>query len=201
MDHNDRQAIEGLFGKLGQAAQAQPHRDPEAEALIADLIARNPGAAYYLAQTVIMQEQALNAAQEQIEHMQRQPQPQQGGGLFGRLFGGGQPQPARPMAHRPQPAGYGQAPQGYGQAPHGYGQAPQGGSPWNSGRPSGGGGGFMAGAAQTAMGVAGGVLLGNAIGGMFAGPAEAAEAAVDEYMPEEEAAFDDGGYDDGGDEE
>jgi uncharacterized protein len=30
MDHNDRQAIEGLFGKLGQAAQAQPHRDPEA---------------------------------------------------------------------------------------------------------------------------------------------------------------------------
>ncbi len=139
-----------------------------------------------------MQEQALNAAQEQIEHMQRQPQPPQGGGLFGRLFGGGQPQPARPMAHRQQPAGYGQAPQGYG-------QAPQGGSPWNSGRPSGGG--FMAGAAQTTMGVAGGVLLGNAIGGMFAGPAEAAEAAVDEYMPEEDAAFDDGGYDDGGDEE
>ncbi len=28
MDQNDRHAIEGLFGKLGQAAQAQPHRDP-----------------------------------------------------------------------------------------------------------------------------------------------------------------------------
>ncbi len=28
MDHNDRQAIQGLFGKLGQAAQAQPTATP-----------------------------------------------------------------------------------------------------------------------------------------------------------------------------
>ena len=189
MDHNDRQAIEGLFGKLEQAARAQPQRDPEAEALIAGLIARNPGAAYYLAQTVIVQEQALNAAQDQIERMQHQQQPQQGGGLFGRLFGGGQPQP-RPMAPRPQAPAYGNAPQGYG-------QAPQGGSPWNSGRPSGGGG-FMAGAAQTAMGVAGGVLLGNAIGGMFAGDAAASEAPAEEPM-EDDAALDEAEFDDGGD--
>lgn len=196
MDHNDRQAIEGLFHKLGQAAQSQPHRDPEAEALIRDLIARNPGAAYYLAQTVIVQEQALNAAEDHIQQLQHQPQPQQGG-LLGRLFGGGQPQAPRPMAPRPQPAAYGQQP-GYGQAPQGYGQSPQGGSPWNSGRPSGGGG-FMAGAAQTAMGVAGGVLLGNAIGGMFAGDAAASEAPVEEQM-DDEMGYDDGGFDDSGDE-
>lgn len=195
MDHNDRQAIEGLFHKLGQAAQSQPHRDPEAEALIRDLIARNPGAAYYLAQTVIVQEQALNAAQGQIQQLQHQPQPQQGG-LFGRLFGGSQPQAPRTMAPRPQHAAYGQQP-GYGQAPQAYGQAPQGGTPWNSGRPSGGGG-FMAGAAQTAMGVAGGVLLGNAIGGMFAGDAAASEAPAEEPMEDQEG-FDDAGYDDGGD--
>ena len=67
MDQNDRHAIEGLFGKLGQAAQAQPHRDPQAEALIADLMARNPGAAYYLAQTVIMQEQALATDEQQMQ--------------------------------------------------------------------------------------------------------------------------------------
>jgi uncharacterized protein len=171
MDHNDRQAIEGLFGKLSETSRSQPYRDPEAEALIADLIARNPAAAYYLAQTVIVQEQALNAAQAQIEQLQRQPQPQQGGGgLFGRLFGGSQPQTARPMAAHPAQA-YGQHPQ------QGYGA-----SPWNSGRPSGGGG-FMAGAAQTAMGVAGGVLLGNAIGGMFADPAGAAEAAAGSSCP------------------
>ncbi|MCG6112419.1 MAG: DUF2076 domain-containing protein [Paracoccus sp.] len=187
MDHNDRQAIEGLFGKLSQASQAQPHRDPEAEALIASLMARNPGAAYYLAQTVIMQEQALNAAEAQMQQAQRQPEPQ--GGLFGRLFGGSQPQQSRPVAQR--------APQGYGQAPHAPGHA-QASGPWNSGRPSGGG--FMAGAAQTAMGVAGGVLLGNAIGGMFAGPAEASGMEQEPAM-EDEAAFDDGGFDDGGFEE
>ena len=187
MDHNDRQAIEGLFGKLSQASRAQPHRDPKAEALIADLIARNPGAAYYLAQTVIVQEHALNSAQQQIEELeQMQRQPQQGGGMFGRLFGGGQPQPQRPMAPR--------APQGYGQSP----QPGQGAGPWSSGRPAGGGGGFMAGAAQTAMGVAGGVLLGNAIGSMFAGDAAASEPPAEEPM-EEEAGYDEAGFDDGGD--
>lgn len=190
MDHNDRQAIEGLFGKLSQASRAQPHRDPEAEALIADLIARNPGAAYYLAQTVIVQEHALNSAQQQIEeleHMQRQPQPQQGG-MFGRLFGGGQPQPQpqRPMAAR--------VPQGYGQ----QAMPGQGAGPWSGGRPAGGGGGFMAGAAQTAMGVAGGVLLGNAIGSMFAGDAAASEPPAEEPI-EEEAGYDEAGFDEGGD--
>ena len=191
MDHNDRQVIEGLFGKLSQASQAQPQRDPEAEALITDLMARNPGAAYYLAQTVIMQEQALNAAQNQMEQAQRAPEPQ-AGGLFGRLFGGSQQPQARPMAQR--------APQGYGQASQGQAHASQQGSgPWNSGRPSGGGG-FMAGAAQTAMGVAGGVLLGNAIGGMFAGPADASEMEQEPAM-EEDAGFDDPGFDDGGFEE
>lgn len=37
----------------------------------------------------------------------------------------------------------------------------------------------MAGALQTAMGVAGGVLLGNAVAGLFAGEAEAAEAPAE----------------------
>ncbi|MFC0339413.1 DUF2076 domain-containing protein [Paracoccus niistensis] len=186
MDHNDRQAIEGLFGKLSQASRAQPHRDPEAETLIADLIARNPGAAYYLAQTVIVQEHALNSAQQQIQELEQiQRQSPQGGGMFGRLFGGGQPQPQRPMAPR--------APQGYGQPP----QPGQGAGPWSGGRPAGGGG-FMAGAAQTAMGVAGGVLLGNAIGSMFAGDAAASEPSAEEPM-EEEAGYDEAGFDDGGD--
>lgn len=183
MDHNDRQAIEGLFGKLGHAAQSQLQRDPEAEALIADLIARNPGAAYYLAQTVIVQEHALNSAQQQIQHLEQvQSQPQQGGGMFGRLFGGGQPQPQRPMAPR--------ALQGYEQQT----QPGQGAGPWSGGRPAGGGGGFMAGAAQTAMGVAGGVLLGNAIGSMFGGEAAASEPPAEEPM-EDEAGFDEGGDD------
>ena len=57
------------------------------------------------------------------------------------------------------------------------------------------GGGFLAGAAQTAMGVAGGVLLGNAIAGMFGGSeAQAAESAPAETAPAEDAsAADEGG--------
>ena len=39
-----------------------------------------------------------------------------------------------------------------------------------------GGGGFLAGAAQTALGVTGGVLLGTAIAGMMTGGAQAEEA-------------------------
>ena len=75
-----------------------------------------------------------------------------------------------------------------------------------------GGGGFLAGAAQTALGVTGGVLLGNAIAGMLGGhEAKAAEPAADkgtedkddedahEEPQAEEADSDDGGGDDFGD--
>jgi hypothetical protein len=68
-----------------------------------------------------------------------------------------------------------------------------------------GGGGFLAGAAQTAMGVAGGLLLGNALAGLFGGGGEAQaaesapadDAAVDEPGIDE-AQADDGGFDMGG---
>jgi hypothetical protein len=44
------------------------------------------------------------------------------------------------------------------------------------------------------------VLLGNAIGGMFAGDASAAEAPAEEPM-EGDMGYDDAVFDDGGDEE
>lgn len=142
MDHDDRQAISGLFDRLAQVAQQGDARDPEAERYITDLAARQPGAAYYLSQTVLVQEQALNGAQARIEQLQAElAQAQTPGGFLSRLFGGSGAQPASRMQAVQQPAQ----------------------------------GGFMAGAAQTAMGVAGGVLLGNAIAGMLARPAEAAE--------------------------
>ncbi|AXQ95638.1 DUF2076 domain-containing protein [Cereibacter azotoformans] len=162
MDHNDRQAIEGLFHKLATVEQSAPARDAEAEAFISQRIGRQPGAPYFMAQTIVVQEQALEQAQariEQLESQVRQGGGAQQGGFFGKLFGGASA-PAAPRRPVAPPA-----------------QA--------------GGGGFLAGAAQTAMGVAGGMMLANAIGGMFAGEAEAAEAPAEDDM-----GFDDGGFDD-----
>lgn len=175
MDRNDQQAIEGLFGKLASVESQQPERDAEAERFIRERIASQPGAPYYMAQTIVVQEQALEAAQARIEQLEAeaaQGSRAGGGGLFGSLFGGGQQAPRRAGLSVPNVGRQSAAPM---QA------APQR------------GGGFLAGAAQTAMGVAGGVLLGNAIAGMFSGgEAHAADAGADD-------ACADAGGDDGGD--
>jgi len=132
MDKNDRQAIEGLFEKLAEVERNSPRRDAESEAFIREQVARQPGAPYYMAQTIVVQDQALAAAEKRLQELEGR----RNGGL-GRS--GSVPSVNRePMA--PQP------------------------------------GGFLAGAAQTALGVAGGVLIANMITGAFAGDtAEASE--------------------------
>lgn len=180
MDRNDQQAIEGLFDRLAEVERQSPPRDIEAEKYIHDRFARQPGAPYYMAQTIVVQEQALNAAQARIAELEQDVASRRApGGLFSGIFGDRQPPRAagsvprvgRPLADdRPQPFGQGQPPQRAG-------------------------GGFLAGAAQTAMGVAGGVLLGNMLAGMFGGDeAQAAEPQADESQAEE-ADFG-GGFDD-----
>ena len=176
MDHNDKQAIDGVFNRLAQVGQQGGPRDAEADAFIQQRMNAQEGSAYYLAQTVVVQDHALNAAQQRIEELEYQlnNRPAQSGGFMSRLFGGAPAQPAP----RPQPqAAMAQRPAG------GFGQqqaaAPQG-------------GGFLAGAAQTAVGVAGGMLLGNMIGGMFA--ADAAEAAPVAAAPQEEPVEEEEAY-------
>lgn len=162
MDTNDRQAIAGLFEKLTQVERQMPVRDPEAERFIGEAITRHPGAPYYMAQTVVVQEHALNAAEARIAALEADlaeaRKAPQGGGFLSGLFGGGAPRRSAPTG-QPMPQG-----------------AP---------------GGFLAGAAQTAMGVAGGMLLANAVAGMFAGEAQAGE-------PEAEPEMEDPGFDDSG---
>src|ERR1700704_4971454 len=68
MQAQERELITALFGRL-QPFEAQP-RDGEAEALIRDLVARQPAAPYLLVQTVLVQEQALKAAQERIAELE-----------------------------------------------------------------------------------------------------------------------------------
>lgn len=153
MDHQDRRAIEDLFGKLAEVGRRSPPRDADAEAFIGEQFSRQPGAPYYMAQTIVVQEQALAAAQARIAELERAGA-QRGGGLFGSLFGGD-----RSAARRPDPWG-------------GTGR----GAPPMQAAPATRGGGFLAGAAQTAVGVAGGMMLGNAVASLFGGDeAHAAE--------------------------
>ncbi|WP_279483062.1 DUF2076 domain-containing protein [Aureimonas sp. SK2] len=207
MDNNDRQAIEGLFSKLGTLERDMPQRDAEAERFIAEQVSRQPGAPYYMAQTIVMQQMALENQQREMEALRAQADSgryassQGGGGFLSRMFGGGEPQRAAPAA---APRGMG-AP-GAAAGPWGaQGRVGMpGGQPGMAGQPGmmggRGGGGFLAGAAQTAMGVAGGVLLGNAIAGMFdGGEAQAAEAGAPAEEPAMEQTADEGGFfDDGG---
>lgn len=188
MDRNDRQAIEALFDKLATVERQSIPGDGESEALIRDKIALQPGAPYYMAQTIVVQEQALAAAEARLAELEAQvAQTSRNGGFFDNLFGDRR-QPARSTGSVPE-------------VPN---------SDLRQGRQPGGGG-FLAGAAQTALGVTGGVLLGNAIAGMLGGheakatePAEAktAEPAADTRIEEpqeepqtEEADFEDGGTD------
>ena len=184
MTPDERQMISGLFDRIRGAANGPKDRD--AEAFIEDAMRNTPSAAYVLAQTVLVQQQAMEAAARHIAELEAQTKeqapPQQETSFLGNigrsLFGGAStpaPQPpARPYDARgyerdagPPPAYAPQRP-GYGQQPPAYAPPPQQGGPWGAPPPAQGGG-FLHGALQTATGVAGGVLLGNAIGGLFGG--------------------------------
>lgn len=160
MTPEDRRAIDGLFQRLDAVErQAREPRDPEAEALIARRVGQQPAAPYYMAQAVIVQQQALEAAEQKINELEQQAR--------GRY------------------------------APRDRHEDDRGG-PWNRGYGTAWGGGFLAGAMQTALGVTGGILLGSALGSLFgAGAAGAAEAPADAGAGSADAG--DAGSDAGGD--
>jgi len=64
MTPEERQVITGIFERL-QAAEGHP-RDPEAEKLIADLVAKQPYAPYAMAQSVYVNEQALVGLNQRV---------------------------------------------------------------------------------------------------------------------------------------
>jgi hypothetical protein len=143
MNARDRQAIEQLFARLAEVEQQSPSRDLDAESFIQQQMARQPGSAYYMAQSIVALEQALNAANQRLEEAERQSS-------RGSLMPGAVP--------RVGPSGANQSPP-----------------------PEASGPGFLAGALQTALAVAGGTLLGSSIGSIFgADRAKASEARRDE---------------------
>jgi hypothetical protein len=188
MTPEERQMLGGLFQRVNSAAATQ--RDPEAESFINDAVRAAPHSPYVLAQTVLVQQQALEAAANRISQLeaaaqQGAAQSEEHGSFLGNLgksiFGGGpsSPPPAPdsdPQAYQraapPPPRGYAPPPPqgGYPPPPPPQGYPPQPG-PWGQPQqpqPSGGGG-FLQNAASTATGVAGGVVLGNLLGGLFGG--------------------------------
>ena len=182
MSPEERQLLSGLFDRIRGVANTP--RDREAEGFIDDAVRAQPYAPYLLAQSVIVQEQALRAANDRLQQLEAQVQelqqhgqsspPGSGGFLsgLGSLFGGGSPPPQPPRSSVPQGGAWQQQPppqpqQGYGQ-PYPP-QQPQGG-PWGGAQAAAPqGGGFLKGAMGAAAGVAGGVLLADSIRGLFGG--------------------------------
>jgi hypothetical protein len=187
MTPEERELIEGVFERMRSVGTID--KDREAEAHINSSVRQIRDSAYMLVQTVIVQDQALQQADERIrelEDMVNQLQAAQdkakqssGGSFLGGLFGGSKPAPAAPQS---SPWGGSVPPVGRQSA--GYAGPAQSSSPWGNPQPQAqpqgygqpqmqapqsSGGGFMRSAMATAAGVAGGVLVAGAIGNMMRG--------------------------------
>jgi hypothetical protein len=184
MTPEERQMLGGLFQRVNSAAATQ--RDPEAESFINDAVRAAPHSPYVLAQTVLVQQQALEAAANRISQLeaaaqQGAEQSEEHGSFLGNLgksiFGGGPSSPPPRPDVDPQAYQRAAPPRGYAPPPPqgGYPPPPPQGYPPQSGpwgqpqQPQPSGGGFLQNAASTATGVAGGVVLGNLLGGLFGG--------------------------------
>ncbi|AWK89226.1 DUF2076 domain-containing protein [Azospirillum thermophilum] len=197
MTPEERNLLTDLFRHLREV-ESQP-RDQEAEALIRQLVQAQPLASYYMAQTVLVQQQALTAAQQRIEELERKlkeaesrsqqtPQPSGGSFLSGALglgrspWGGARAPEPQQLPQQPQPAQrgpWGAPPPGFGQPAYGQPGYQPGYAPQMMGGQPARGGGFLAGAAQTAAGVAGGMLAASAISSMLShSPGPFGEAAA-----------------------
>jgi hypothetical protein len=160
MTPDEREMLTDLAKKVAQTPA--PPKDAEAEEFIRTQIGRRPDALYLMTQTVLIQNMALQQAQQQIKDLQQQLQqsaqsrPASGGSFLGTHGGGYQQggyqqssyaQPSAPPPPQPQ------------YAPPSYGPPPP------SGAPS-----FLRGAAQTAAGVAAGALAFEGIRSLFSHP-------------------------------
>lgn len=218
MNTEEQTLIDGLFTRLKQAEDPSQPRDAQAQARIEEHVRQQPGAPYYMAQAILVQEAALKRMDEQNKQLEAQlkqaraqaqaaPTGQGSGGFLSSIFGGGArpPEPQRSAPVAPPSGGGGwrePSSRGFGQQQ----QAPAfGATPGAVGRS--GAGGFLGGALQTAAGVAGGVMLAHGISSLFKDEAPAedvAQASHEEAAPasdsggwgqdEQQHVADDGGY-------
>jgi hypothetical protein len=170
MTPQEQKMVDDLIARVDSTRLDE--KDPEAEQRIREWTARNPDAAYILAQTVLVQNYALEQAKAQIQTLQQQqqalPQPAKQTSFLGGLFG--HKEEARTQGQTQQ-QGYTQVPQ-YG-ASQQYGQ-PAYGAPQGYTAPVGGGSSFLRSAATTAAGVAAGALAFQGIESLMHGFGHAA---------------------------
>ncbi|MBX6426863.1 MAG: DUF2076 domain-containing protein [Variibacter sp.] len=183
MTPEERELVVELFDRL--AALERERRDPEAEQLIREGLARAPNAVYALVQTVLLQDEALRTANDRItaleEALRRAEEAQEprsflGGRSASKWNTGsvvrGSVPPVRP-SDRPMgvPPAFERGRDEPGEA---YRDAPAGGygSPWGggaTGEPGRGAGSFLGTAAAVAAGAIGGSLLLSGIRSALAG--------------------------------
>lgn len=179
MNAKDRQAIEQIFARLEEVARHSPPRDPEADRFIEQQMASRPGSAYYMAQSIVALEEALKAANQQLDEVKARASE---GSLM----------PRRPAQYEDEAA----MRSGSGPLPNVSSSGP-----YHSPAAEGPGTGFLAGAVQTALGVAGGTLLGNSIASIFgSGKARAAGSRRDEPQQGSHDRDEHDGNDEDGDE-
>jgi hypothetical protein len=162
MQSEEQQLIENLFSRLKQAETQSGPRDAGAEQLIKQHLQNQPGAPYYMSQAILIQEAALKKLNAQVTDLenrlaqaqQQQASQQSSGGFLSSLFGGG----SRPAAQQ-QPTWGNPPPQPQQQ----YAPPPQ----QQYAAPAARGTGFLGGALQTAVGVAGGVVMADMLTSMF----------------------------------
>jgi hypothetical protein len=158
-------------------------KDPEADALIRQAVARQPDAAYLLVQKALLQNQALQGAKAQIDQLQEQISQRQPQARTGNSFLANDPW-TRPAPPSVLPA--------YGAPPAAHSGGPSALS------------GFLGTAAATAAGIAGGAFLVQGIenllghhgtsGGFFdtasAAPGPVENVTINEYYGSDDAAPD-----------
>jgi uncharacterized protein len=183
MTPQERDLITQLLSRL---PGAQEPKDPEAETLIRDAMARRSDAPYFLVQTVLVQEMALGEAQNRITELERTrsassesdappsflPQRQSGPsdaqgsvpstGRWSNAASGAAPQrePVWTQSYAAPPS----VAQPVAPPPYAYSLA----SGYGAQMLTGGGSGFLRQAAATAAGVVGGSLLFQGLHSMFA---------------------------------
>ncbi len=160
MTPQERDVLLPLLDRLRQTRVGD--KDADADQLIRQAVQAQPDAPYILAQTVLMQDYALHAAQDRIHALEQQlsqshgqEQRSSGGGFLGSLFGGRSATPAPPSSS------------GYGQGGPQSAQPTYGPQIANAVQPGAGQPSFLHSAAQTAAGIAGGALLFQGLEGLF----------------------------------